>query len=222
MCRARLPDTPQERSFVMLPRILGAVWALLLLTAPSANAQGRLPLPWAIVFAEGDVEVARRAGVQTATAPDVLEDGDRLLTAGGRAELALADGALVHVDRTTDVRIEGSGLLQIVRGRLTVGTTDDGDALDVVTPAGVVRLDPGGEYELGAADLDGDTYVVTRRGRSTLGIDGAAAIEAGTQVHIDPRARQPRWGRAEAPDDFTRWSAVSPKMWSAPGRSWKS
>ena len=106
--------------------------------------------------AEGRVDIARAGGVDAAHAPDLLEDGDRLLTTDGRAELVFADGSLVHVDRETDLRVDDGVRLRLVRGRVIVRTSPASTTvLDVDTPIGVVQFAPRGEYQIAARDLDG-------------------------------------------------------------------
>ena len=151
------------------------------------------PAPLTINYVEGRVDVARDTGVLPAQAPDLLDDGDRLITASGRAELVFADGSVVHVDHDTDVRIDGEARLRIVRGHIIVRTSAalEGDGLVVGTPAGLVRFSPRGEYDVSASDLDGDTIVGTMRGQAAL-LMASTEVPVGPEdvLHIDPRDRK--------------------------------
>ncbi len=156
---------------------------------------------------EGRVEIARASGVEPAQAPDLLEEDDRLITGDGRAELAYTDGSLAHVDRDTEVRIDFGVRLRLVRGRVVVHAPRDGDPLELATPAGLVRLEPDGEYDLAADDLDGDTVVAVVRGRAALANGNQdVPVAADDELRIDPRDRRPRWARAALADGFRHWS----------------
>ena len=198
----------------MRPQLLVRALGLVVLALPSfVFAQeselrsGAAPPPIAIVLVEGRVETVRASGVQPAQAPDLLDEDDRVLTADGRAELVYADGSLVHLDCDTDIRIDLDVRLRLVRGRIAVHTPRGGDPVELATPAGLVRLQPDGEYDLTANDLDGDTVVVALRGRAVLEDgDQDVPIAADDELRVDPRDRRPRWARAAPPDVFRRWS----------------
>lgn len=157
------------------------------------------PPPLSITYVDGNVDVARDSGLQPAQVPDLLSDGDRLLTNAGRAELVFADGSVVHVDRDSDLRIDGGARLRLVRGHVVVHTSAAPAEVTVAVPAGLVRLDPRGEYDLSADDLDGDTIVGTIRGEATLlAATTDIRVAPDTVLQVDPRDPRPRWGRAYA------------------------
>jgi uncharacterized membrane protein YgcG len=194
---------------------LAAAMPLVLVTTP-ALAQpldeppaSDLPAAITLAYVDGQAEIARDAGLESAQAPDVLEAGDRLLTRNGRAELVFADGTVVHVAEGSDVRIDDAVRLRIDRGRLLVRTSAAAAALDVATPVGIVRLDPRGEYEIAARDLDGDTAIATYAGYALLAhgpTDLPIAVDS--EVAIDPRGAPPRFTRAGVRHDaFTDWAA---------------
>ncbi len=198
----------------MRPQLLLHALVLLPWFAVRAAAQEAAPPietipPITVVHVEGRVDVVRASGVQPAQAPDLLEEDDRLVTGDGRAELAFADGALVHLDRNTDARVDLGVRLRVVRGRIIIHTPRDSGPLEVATPAGVVRLEPGGEYDLAASDLDGDTVISAVQGRAALE-DGDRDVPIATddQARFDPRDRRPRWARAAPPDEFRHWAAA--------------
>jgi uncharacterized membrane protein YgcG len=167
-----------------------------------------LPPPFTLAYVDGHSDIARPDGVQPAQAPDVLDAGDRLRIADGRAELVSAEGALVHVDRDADVQIGDDGRLRLTRGRLLIRTPANASALDVMTPVGMVRLEHGGEYQLTARDLDGDVTIAAVRGHAALALaSGDVPVAASDEVSIDPRGMQPRRARlALRPDAFTDWA----------------
>ncbi len=193
--------------------ILRAFGLLVLLSAPLASAQdlapspANAPPPITLVFAEGRVETVRASGVQPAQVPDLLDDDDRVVTNDGRAELAYADGTVVHLDRASDVRVDPGMRLRLVRGRAVIHIPRDGDPVALATPAGVAQLQPDGEYDVVAADLDGDTVITALAGRAVLE-DGDldVPIAADDELRVDPRDRRPRWARAAAADTFRHWS----------------
>ncbi len=191
---------------------LAVVGLLTASTAASAAAQdppaADLPPPFTLSYVDGRSEVARPDGVHPAQAPDVLDAGDRLLIADGRAELVAADGALVHVDRDADLRVDGDGTLRLVRGRLRIRTAADGAALDLATPVGLVRFEPRGEYQISARDLDGDVTIAALAGRAAVTLAATdLPVAADDEVAIDPRLLEPRWSRAGLrADAFTDWS----------------
>ena len=197
----------------MRPRLIHIFFGLFILDLPASLhardlPQDSAPPPLSVTYVEGRVEIARDTGVLPAEVPDLLEEGDRLLTGGGRAELVSADGSVVHVDRDTDIRIDTDVRVRLVRGRLLVRTSATSDQLVVATPAGPVLLEPRGEYELIADDLASDTVVAAVEGRARLLTpDREIPIATDDVLRIDPRDLQPRWARGGNPDEFAAWSS---------------
>jgi hypothetical protein len=189
-----------------------AVGLLIASAAASAAAQDAapadLPPPFTLAYVDGRSDVARPDGVHPAQAPDVLDAGDRLLIADGRAELVAADGGLVHVDRDADLRVDDDGTLRLVRGRLRIRTAVDGNALELATPVGRVRVEPRGEYEITARDLDGDVTIAALAGRAAVALPATdLPIATDDAVAIDPRGLEPRWSRVSIrADAFSDWS----------------
>lgn len=165
------------------------------------------PPPLTIGHAEGRVGVVRANGLEPVHTPDLLEDDDRLVTGDGRAELIDDGGALVHVDRDSDLRIDAGVRLRLTRGRLIVHTLDAEVPIGIALPTGRVVLEPRGEYHLAAADLQGDTEIAVVRGRATLQIgDDVTAVSEGDALRLDPRDRRQRWSRGTFADAFSDWS----------------
>ena len=197
----------------MSPQLIVRALGLMLLTTPSLSLaqdpEPDAPPPFTVVYVEGRVDMVRTTGVQPAQAPDLLEEDDRLVTADGRAEVTAADGSIVHLDRDTDTRVDLGVRLRLVRGRLLVHTPRDADPFEVATPAGVVRMEPDGEYDLAAGDLDGDTVIAAIRGRAVFQDgDQGLPIAVDDELRIDPRDRRPRWARAAPPDVFRHWAGA--------------
>lgn len=189
------------------------VLALVLAGGPAAAQEPwapAAPRPYTLILAEGQVDLVREARVQPARPPDLLDDDDRLVSREGRAELAGVDGTRVHLDRATDMRLDAAERPHLVRGRVVVHTPRDADAVTLGTPAGWLDLDPDGEYDVAANDLDGDTVVAVTRGRAVLHSSRQqdVTITGGDALRIDPREAEPRWSRAPAPDAFLRWVRV--------------
>ncbi len=200
----------------MRPQLIARALALLLVVVPVGLAAQLpepepppvdAPPPITLLFIEGRVDLVRTSGVQPAQAPELLDEDDCVVTGDGRAELVYADGSVAHLDRHTDVRVDLGVRLRLVRGRIVVHTPRDGDRLELVIPAGVVRLEPDGEYDLAAADLEGDSVVAVVRGRAVLEHDDQAVpVAADDELRLDPRDRRPRWARVAPPDVFRDWS----------------
>lgn len=166
-------------------------------------------VPVSVSHVEGGVELVDSQGVRGATAPDLLDDDTRVVTRDGRAELALADGSLAHLDRRSEARIDLGGRLRFVRGRLAVRTVPGGTTVVIATPAGLVRLAADGEYRLDAEDLDGDTVIAVVEGRATLASAGreTAVSPEQSSIHADPRGIRPiRFARARAASTLGDWS----------------
>ncbi len=189
-----------------LPFFVALLAAVPLAAQPADPDRSPLPPPVTLSYADGRVDIVRPDGVEAARVPDLLEDDDRLVVADGRAELVFDDGALVHVDRDTDLRIDADVRLRLVHGRVVIHTTPD-TPLVVVTPAGQVTLDPRGTYDLTAGDLDADTTVAVLAGYATMraGAD-EIAIPLGDELRLDPRDRRARWARVGYEDAFRAWS----------------
>ena len=189
--------------------VAGALLCLLALGVPAlAQEAGQTPPPFTLSYAEGRVEVARHAAVEPASPPDLIEEGDRLMTSDGRAELVGDDGLMVHLDAGADLHVTPDMRLRLVRGRILVHTPPTVLDVAIALPVGDLRLEPHGRYDIRADDLDGDTVVAVIDGRATLsGADDAWPLGAGDVVHIDPRDRRPRWSRVPAADDMRLWSS---------------
>ncbi len=177
------------------------------LPLPGEPAIPEPPAPASLSYIDGRVNLVGADGVQPAQAPDLLEEGDRLVTAEGRAELVFDDGTVAHVERQSDVRIDLGVRLRLVSGRILVHTPADVESLYVATPAGPLRLAADGSYDIAADDLRGDTVIAVRRGHAALVTgDRETPVSTDDVLSVDPRDPRPRWARRIASDAFVDWS----------------
>lgn len=165
------------------------------------------PPPLTLTYVDGRVDLARDTRVAPAEVPDAIDIDDRLIVAGGRAELVADDGTLLHLGPGADLRLEAGLRPRLARGRLVVHTTPTAGAMVIALPAGVLRLEPHGRYDLSADDLDGDTVVAVVEGRATITSgDSEWPLGTGDQWRLDPRDGRPRWSRVASADELRMWS----------------
>jgi len=155
-----------------------------------ALAQGSEPR---ITYVEGSVSL--------------FPDGVR--TAGGRAELVLPNGTLVHVDGASAVRFDASGSLSLNDGRLLLRTgTGLPSHLDV--PYARLRLAPSGIYNVLADAAHGRLLVSVIAGRIDLeGRYGQSTPIHGGQMVLMTSATSALWATPFQPagwDRFELWS----------------
>ncbi|MCA1583802.1 MAG: FecR family protein, partial [Acidobacteria bacterium] len=163
----------------MLTRIGRLGLVLLIVGLPlSAAAQSATdaPLPATLSYVEGGVDVDHEGVAESATAPTLLLEGDRVRTRDGRAEIVLADGSLFHVDGDTTVEWLGSGHLRLLRGRVMARLSPSAAPYAIDTPAGAVRLQPRGEYDLRLGVYGSDLQLSVVR--------GVAELDAPDQRHV--------------------------------------
>jgi hypothetical protein len=130
-------------------------------------------------------------------------------TAGGRAELVLADGALVHVDGASLVRFESAGALDLSEGRLLV-RTGASQASELGVPYARLRLAPLGVYSVLADAARGRLLVAVIVGRIDLETQyGQSARILGGQMVLMTSATSAPWATPFQPagwDRFELWS----------------
>jgi hypothetical protein len=178
----------------MLPLSASIVLAVALATASSQTGGIR------ISHLEGTVTVA----------------DDALATTGGRAELQLPDGALVHVDAGTTIGWSHLGVLTLHSGRVLIRSAAHAAVL-VQTPTATLRLWPSGIYtilvETGTRRLlvsvaGGEAAIETRYGATTrVTAQQMAMMEGATGVP---------WAAGYVPvtlDGFALWSDA--RTWAA-------
>jgi hypothetical protein len=157
----------------------------------------------------GGIRISHLEGAVTVT-------GETLATTGGRAELRLADGAVVHVDAGTAVSWSHLGVLTLQSGRVLVRTASHAAVL-VHTPTASLRLWPSGIYTL-LVEADarrllvsvasGEAGIETRYGATTrVGAQQMAMMQGATGIP---------WAAGYVPvslDGFALWSDA--RTWAA-------
>jgi len=145
--------------------------------------------------------------------------GDTVLTDyDQRAEIELAGGSLVRVDRGSEVtflalpdpyaELRDNTVLQLPVGTLRIATLlGEGEEFRVDTPAGSVYLLGDGDFRI-EVDTDGRTRVVSRRGVvEVVGTSGSVLVRGGmwTELWPDALPAQPEPFNTFASDGFDRW-----------------
>ena len=134
---------------------------------------------------------------------------DGVRTAGGRAELVLASGTLVHVDGASTVQFDRTGNLTLNSGRLLVRTSN-GAPLDLEVPYARLRLAPSGVYNVLADAAHGRFLVSVIAGRVELQgrYSQGTSIAPGQMVMMTSATAIP-WATSFQPagwDRFVLWS----------------
>jgi hypothetical protein len=139
----------------------------------------------------------------------VALSADSVSTDGGRAELVLASGTLVHVDGFSTVQFDRLGTLTLTSGRLLVRTGNRGPS-DVEVPYARLRLAPSGVYNILADAAHGRLLVSVIAGRVQLqGRYGQGTSIDPTQMVIMTSPTSTPWAAPFQPagwDRFELWS----------------
>lgn len=178
------------------------------LAAAQDTASASAPAPATLAYLDGRVDLDREGVSDSASAPTLLVDGDRVRTRDGRAEVVFADGSLLHIDRDTHVEWLGPGHMRLLDGRVTFRVSASATAYLVDTAPGAVRLEPRGEYTLALTSGGPELQLSIVRGVGEL--EGAAertVVRGGETLSVDDSGRPTlqRYNSARF-DDFTRWS----------------
>lgn len=163
-----------------------------------------------------------RAGEGTATegmVNDPVTPGDRLTTQDGRAELGLADGSVLWLDRGTrlDVRnladidnqYEKTNLVALESGAIRIDTPDPENrdqSFRIDTEAGSIYLLSGGSFRI--ENEDGATTVYSFRGVAELsGDEDSVLVRTGERSSVQPGRlpSEPRRFNTARLDDFDRF-----------------
>ncbi len=160
----------------------------------------------ALFLAAGTLDAAPLRATHTEGVVWVAYDGIR--AGAGRAEAVLADGALLHVDRHTDVRMDATGTLRVVQGRVLIRTAAGTPTSAALGIAGVL-LSPGGIYGV-LVDAPGgrDLITVFAGGAEVRTARAAAFLTPGQMTLILGAGSVPVPTRfdADIPDAFAQWS----------------
>jgi hypothetical protein len=211
--------------------VMAAAAGLLLLLPGTASPRAEEGLPVAeeygstyarLRYTEGGTTIRRvQQGLilEDAQANAPLVPGDRIETAGGRAEIVLADGAtvwlevgsLVELRTLADVnnRYDRTNLLVLEDGTIRIEAVETGDgALDfrVDTEAGSVRLLSAGSFRI---DADGSVTTVSSFSgvAEILGDAGTVLVRSGERSTVRPGRvpAAPRPFNTARLDDFDRF-----------------
>jgi len=200
------------------------LWVLLLalIRVPSVSAQSAtLPEattpPAHLSLVEGNVSLDREGRSESAVENVPLLDGDRIRTEGGRAEIILGDGSILHLDRSTTAELLAGDLIRLLQGRIivvSIGARDPSRAVryQIDTPSASVQTNGPGEYRLTAAGPEGasTTQLAVVRGSATLGNDaGSVEVRAGERsvANETDAPSRPQYFNSARADEFDRWSA---------------
>lgn len=172
------------------------------------------PTSWSVPPAnlahiEGTVDVVHEGVLAAADPPLLLVDGDVVRTRNGRAEIVVADGTLIHLDRDSDLELLADGRWRLLEGRLRLHASAATTPIVVDTTAASVRLEPRGEYDLTSHGRRGVLDVAVTRGAATLDDQGRpVVVRAGESVSLDT-VNGPRLARFNTArlDAFAAWSA---------------
>ncbi len=152
---------------------------------------------------------------------------DGVRTQGGRAELVLANGTLVHVDGASTVRFDRSGTLSLIDGRLLL-RTGNGAPSDLEVPYARLRLAPSGVYNVLADAAHGRLLVSVIVGRIDLQsrYGQSTPIDGGHMVLMTSATTAP-WATPFQPagwDRFELWSdsRLAQAVWQSGSASYEA
>ncbi len=201
-------------------------WAAVVLLLPSFGMvladPGNAGATYARVrYLEGDVRIERdaTADLDAVTTNSPVTPGDRVIVEGGRAEIELADGALVWLDHDSRIafrtladansEFERITLLALENGamRIEVPESDDPDAaVQVDTEAGSIYLLSAGTFRIETAD--GLTTLASLGGVAEFSGDGGSVLVRSGQRSAVEGGRSPgaptRYN-TQRQDDFDRF-----------------
>lgn len=134
-------------------------------------------------------EVRLQGEVMHVPAPEVYA-GALIESGEGRLALSVGDALSLRLDRHTRVRFDAESRLKLLAGKVYVdsGGINARTALNIVTPAGVVRH-VGTQFQVRVAA--GDTQVRVREGRVVLS-SGSSAVDVAAGDVVDVRGDEIR------------------------------
>ncbi len=198
-----------------IARLAALVLPVLALVSPVAAQQEDPGAPARIAAVEGQVSVETASSESLAAAPNLpLGPGDRLVTAGGRAEVQLPSGGWVRVGDATRVVLQtlpagsvGSTRIGLEAGtvRVSTGAVDAQNTLTVDLPQASVQPSTPSIFR---ADVFGDgsvQVVVYSGGVVAQTAFGSVAVEPARTLRVGA-GRPPAIYALPAADDFDRWA----------------
>jgi hypothetical protein len=171
---------------------------------------------------ESDPSLERVAGLNAPIFP-----GDGVITAfDQRAEIQLAGGSLVRIDRATDLtflampdpyaEVADNTVLQLEQGAIRLNALLAGDSeFRIDTPAATVYLVDDADLRV-AVDDDGSTYIASHRGVVDVVVgDKSVLLRSGTKTTIYPgeAPKKPVSFNTLRGDGFDRWVAKRDAEW---------
>jgi hypothetical protein len=180
------------------------------LRAQDVEAPSNLPPPVSLSYVDGDVQYLNAGAAERADAPAMLNDGDGVRTARGRAELVFGDGSVLHLDENTAVDLLSDRRLRVLGGRVVLRASPAaGDGYIIDTPAASVRVDSRGEYNVLVDDGRQTVDVAVARGVAEIELASErVVIRAGEEARLDRPGDRPqiRAFNSARLDAFERWS----------------
>ena len=172
---------------------------------------------------ESDPSLERVAGLNAPIFP-----GDGLMTAfDQRAEVQLAGGSLVRVDRASDLtflalpdpyaEIVDNSILQLQQGTIRVqALLSDDSEFRIDTPSASIFLLGDSDVRI-EADEDGSTRIASRRGVVEVSANGGSVLVRGgneTTVYPGGSAENPISFNTLRADGFDRWVYEREALWN--------
>lgn len=171
-------------------------------------------------FFYGSAQVERPgADWQDAQVNLPMEEGTKVRTEDGRAEIQFDDGSILRLAQSSTVELTE---LSVAGGRATtkvellsgtailVGRISGGESFRVVTPSIDVEVPSGASFRVDAAD--GNSWVTVLNGNLQIAAAGNVnPVSAGNMLHLSADGQTDVETSPEA-DDFDTWSADRDRM----------
>jgi hypothetical protein len=148
-----------------------------------------------------------------------MEEGTKVRTEDGRAEIQFDDGSILRLAQSSTVELTE---LSVAGGRATtkiellsgtailVGRISGGESFRVVTPSIDVEVPSGASFRVDAAD--GNSWVTVLNGNLQIAAAGNVnPVSAGNMLHLGADGQTDVEASPEA-DDFDTWSADRDRM----------
>lgn len=168
-------------------------------------------------FVEGDVQyLTPDDDWQAAQINLPIQEGFRLATGNGRAEVEFESGLIVRLAENSDMQFTQLGLqdgvritqLNVLGGSIIVSTDGkQNDRLSVLAPNLEVKVQHGARFRVDTTQ--GDSWVTVLKGDVQVASNtGETLVNGGKTLHISAEnPDQVAIELAAAPDDFDRWAA---------------
>ncbi len=174
--------------------------------------QNRVAQPGAVNYVEGNVSINGRTITNQTVGTALVEQGQTLETAQGKAEMLLTPGVFVRLDSNSAVQLVRSSLVnpqvQLQRGRamIEVDQIARENNISVLVSGSTTRLDKKGLYE-----FDADTHsVAVFKGKATVQVDDRNInVDYGQELMLSSTGKlKARNFNRKAPDELYAWSKL--------------